>query len=145
MFSRHRILSIQLILVLVFLPGICFSSTALAHPPNWEHWDEGLPAIAPVLTLATDPEQPQSLYAGTYSLPGLWHSPDGGETWAQADQPEVSRPDHHAVITVLWDAKHQGWWAGASGGLLFRPAASSEWQLIPAFAGPIFSLALDEE
>jgi photosystem II stability/assembly factor-like uncharacterized protein len=145
MFSRHRILSIRLVLAAVFLLGICFSLPILAGPPNWEHWDEGLPTITSVLTLATDPEQPQSLYAGTYSLPGLWHSADRGETWGQAGQAEEARADGHPVITMLWDAKHQGWWAGTSGGLLFRPVDSSEWQLISTFAGPIFSLALDED
>jgi photosystem II stability/assembly factor-like uncharacterized protein len=145
MFLPHRTLSIRLVLAIIFLLGICFSSTALADPPNWERWDEGLPAIAPVLTLAADPEQPQSLYAGIYSLPGLWHSADGGETWTQAGQSEGSRAGDHPVIAMLWDAKHQGWWAGTNGGLLFRPVASSEWRLIPALAGPISSLALDED
>jgi photosystem II stability/assembly factor-like uncharacterized protein len=144
MLFRRHILFLLILLGATLLLSVRFS-LVVAGSTRWESWDEGLPAMAPVLTLATDPEQPQSLYAGTYSLPGLWHSPDGGETWAQAGQPEVSRSDHHPVITMLWDAKNQGWWAGTNGGLLFRPVASSEWRLIPAFVGPIFSLALDED
>lgn len=83
---------------------------------NWENWDEGLPSFAPMLSLAANPEQPGTLYAGTYSLPSLWHSADGGETWAREDQPALSRPSTHPIYTILWDAGRQCWWAGTASG-----------------------------
>jgi len=111
---------------------------------NWQRWDEGLPSIAPVLTLAANPERPEVLYAGTYRLPGLWRSLDGGETWEQAGQAGEIGPYSHAVFVLLWDAGHQQWWAGTAGGLFFRPADSAAWQPVPELQGSVFHLALDE-
>jgi len=91
MILHRRVFPMRRVLVGVFLLlGICSSSTALADPLKWEHWDEGLPAIALVLTLATDPEQPQNLYAGTYSLLDVDGTPKPAfgrlqETFATAD------------------------------------------------------------
>jgi len=144
-YLRHRNLLILLILLVAFSFEICsFHVVPTEEVSTWERWDEGLPAIAPVLTLAAAPEQPNSLYAGTYSLPALWHSADGGEMWTQAGPAEEPGPNHHALITMLWDSERQRWWAGTAGGLFFRPANSPQWQPDPELNGPIFSLALDE-
>jgi hypothetical protein len=74
-YLQNRNLLILLILLVAFPLQICvFFAAPIEEISIWERWDEGLPAIAPVLTLAADPGQPNGLYAGTYSLPGLWHS-----------------------------------------------------------------------
>jgi photosystem II stability/assembly factor-like uncharacterized protein len=110
---------------------------------NWEIWDEGLPSFAPVVSLAVDPRHPTTLYAGTYSLPGLWHSADGGETWEGEGQGDVPEPPNHPTFILLWDAGRQAWWAGTAGGLFSRQAAEAAWHLVPDLNGPVFSVALD--
>ncbi len=109
------------------------------NPSGWEPWDAGLPSFAPVVSLAIDPEHPDTVYAGTYSLPGLWYSTDSGQTWAN----EFQGPGGHPALTLLWDAGRQRWWAGTAGGLFFRPATSPIWQSIDEFDGPVTSLTLD--
>jgi len=143
-YSRHRNLLILLILLVAFPLEICsFHVVPSEEVSTWERWDEGLPAIAPVLTLAAAPEQPDGLYAGTYSLPGLWRSADAGETWTRAGQAEEPGPDQHALFTLLWNSGRQRWSAGTAGGLFFRPADSPQWQPVAELDGSIFSLALD--
>ncbi len=87
---------------------------------NWETWDEGLPSLAPVVSLAVDPRHPTSLYAGTCSLPGLWHSADSGETWEWVGQAEANGPCSPSPFMLMWDAGRQYWWAGTAGGLFFH-------------------------
>lgn len=138
-------LALSALLILAVIPS--YESPSLAAPTessNWKYWDEGLPSFAPVVSLAAHPEHPGTLYAGTYSLPGLWRSTDGGETWERAGQAGATEPYSHPVFTLLWDAGRQCWWAGTAGGLFFQPAASTVWQSEPDLDGPVFSLALDE-
>ena len=115
---RHPVLCVLLLLV-VTLPvhqSERMTGVAAITPPDWEPWDAGLPSFAPVVSLAVDPGQPDTLYAGTYRHPGLWHSADGGYTWAK----DCQGPGSHPVLTLLWDSGRQGWWAGTAGGLFFR-------------------------
>jgi photosystem II stability/assembly factor-like uncharacterized protein len=138
--SCCRVVVFILLLIAVSFP--CHerpSLTALAKPSGWEPWDAGLSSFAPVVSLAIDPGHPDTLYAGTYSLPGLWYSIDGGYTWAK----DCQGPCNHPALTLLWDSGHQRWWAGTAGGLFFRPAASANWQSVSEFDGPVFSLMLD--
>lgn len=144
---RRFTLCILLIFTTAFLPNGWRSppQNTAADSSNWEHWDEGLPSFAPVLSLAVDPEHPTTLYAGTYSLPGLWHSTDGGGTWEWEGQAEdLAGPHNHPVFSLLSDNKHQGWWAGTSAGLFFRSATSSDWQPVADLDEPTFALWLDE-
>jgi photosystem II stability/assembly factor-like uncharacterized protein len=138
---RHPVL-VTLLLVTVALPLHETDRPTLVAPATssgWEPWDAGLPSFAPVVSLAIDPEHPDTLYAGAYSLPGLWYSADGGHTWAN----EYQGPGNQPVLILLWDSGRQCWWAGTAGGLFFRPASSAIWQSIYEFDGPVFSLALD--
>ena len=134
---------IFLLSVIVLPPNGWPTLAAPTAPSNWENWDEGLPSFAPVLSLAVDPEHPTILYAGTHSLPGLWHSADSGETWESLCQDEANGPCSYPVFMLIWDAGRQAWWAGTAGGLFFRPAASAAWKSVPDLDGPVFSVALD--
>jgi photosystem II stability/assembly factor-like uncharacterized protein len=73
MLSYHRILSIRLVLVVVFLLGICFSSTALASPSNWER-------CAYTFVLAPD----GTLYVGLEGR--IARSQNQGQSWSFSDQ-----------------------------------------------------------
>jgi photosystem II stability/assembly factor-like uncharacterized protein len=138
---RHPLLCVLLLLVvtLPFHESDRMTGVGAIMPPDWEPWDAGLPSFAPLVSLAVDPEQPDTLYAGTYRLPGLWYSTDGGYTWAK----ECQGPGSHPVLTLLWDSGRQGWWVGTAGGLFFRPAHLATWQAMDEFDGPVFCLTLD--
>ena len=136
-FFRPPILFVLLVLSAALPVSACFS-TAPAGSDQWERWDDGLPGIAPVLTLAAAPDQPESIYAGTYSSAGLWHTPNGGATWSSTGQ---TGPAGQAVNTVVWDSARQRWWAGTAGGLFVRPADSTRWRAVAEITGPVLSLA----
>jgi hypothetical protein len=80
-----------------------------AQPSSPENWDKRLPSLAAVTSVTIDPEHPDTLYSGTYSLLGLWHSADCDETWKREGQAEAKRPYSHLVSTILWDTGCQCW------------------------------------
>ena len=140
---HRRLASVMLALLIVFSSAGGISLAASPDSPDWEHWDEGLLSFAPVMTIAAIADDPGTLYAGTYTVPGLWRSTDDGVSWESDGQGQEPGPHNQPVFALLYDAERQRWWAGTSGGLFFRSVDSSVWQSVAGLDGPVFSLALD--
>jgi hypothetical protein len=77
-----------------------------------ERWGEGLEDIS-VTALLFDPDDARSVYAGT-AYAGLYHSPDGGETWKPMDGPPELMDD--VVEGMAWGPEGD-LFVAASGGV----------------------------
>jgi len=139
----RRAVLILLILLVAFPLGEWPSVATPADSSQWHHWDEGLPERAYVLTLAIVPAVTETLYAGTYDVPGLWRSMDGGETWQPEGQSGEPGPHNHPVFALLWDAGHETLWAGTTGGLYCRRLNTVDWEHVNEFEDAILSLSVD--
>jgi photosystem II stability/assembly factor-like uncharacterized protein len=121
---------------IVTLTPLLLARVPVAAAAPWQPRSDGLPFLAPVLTVGADPDQPGLVWAGTNSRPGLWCLRGEGGYW----QPIADSPP---TYTFLWDAGRQTWWAGTAGGLLRWPAGATRWQAEASLAGPVLDLALD--
>jgi photosystem II stability/assembly factor-like uncharacterized protein len=133
----------MLALLVVFSSAGGISLAASPDSSGWEHWDEGLPSFASVMTIAAIADDPGTVYAGAYTVPGLWRSTDDGVSWESDGQGQEPGPHNQPVFALLYDAEGQRLWAGTSGGLFSRSVDSSLWSVASVLDGPVFSLALD--
>lgn len=79
-------------------------------PPGSNTWlvpQSPLPADARVLTLATDAAAPDIVfYAGTNNR-GVWRSDDGGQTWIEANGPELAADAFISYMATILDLNGQ--------------------------------------
>lgn len=106
---------------------------------RWQPFDQGLPTYALIVTVAVQPSDPATIYAGTYEPPGLWRSDDGGSSWIPDDQGLGGSP----VYALHWDAVRQHWWIGARDGIYTRPSLEAPWQAATLGERAIYALAED--
>ncbi|NLS79169.1 MAG: hypothetical protein GXY76_18110 [Chloroflexi bacterium] len=104
---------------------------------NWALADTGIPLhagsyINGVFSLALDPANPRTVYAGT-NYRGVFRSLDGGATWAALSQGLPFRygtTDNYAAVNALaLDPHHGNRLCGIIGGK-YHIYASGQWQLI---------------
>src|SRR5262249_51199040 len=67
---------------------------------------QGCPRIrhARVTTIASDPDNPQRLWAGV-EIDGIHHSEDGGQTWQQTAGSGLLSQDIHALVVLPGEPK----------------------------------------
>ncbi len=68
-------------LLLLLASGAIISCAPTANSPRWTLFNLGLPTHATILSLAIDPRDSNTLYAGAYDLPGVYVSTDRARTW----------------------------------------------------------------
>jgi photosystem II stability/assembly factor-like uncharacterized protein len=93
-----------------------------------EHWTEispeGSGEIHKVESIAIDPLDPQTIYAGTWHLP--WKTTDGGVTWHNIKQGLIDDSDVFSIIidpsrpSVIYASACSGIYLSETGGELFR-------------------------
>src|SRR5581483_1992142 len=68
-----------------------------SESPRWKSINLNLPLHAPVLALAVNPTNAQTLYAATYDNVALYRSDDAGATW-RADNQKLPRAPVFALL-----------------------------------------------
>ncbi len=115
----------------------------LYRAPGTRRWQTlaGVDALTDVESLATNPDDPRRLYAGTAS--GVWVSEDGGRHW---QRPKVGLQTRTAGVAVS-----PSWpdhvFAATLDGVFVGQADGTRWQSLPpspAFWGPIDGFAFLE-
>ena len=105
---------------------------------SWQTINQGLESHAPILALAVDPADPQTLYAGAYHTPGLYKTSDGGRHWQVMDgglegqvvYALLAVPDSAPGGTAVFAGALEGLYQSSDGGKKWQrvdglPAAAS--------------------
>ncbi len=95
-----------------------------AYDWHWERAEAGLPRQTVVLALASDPTNPNRLWAGYYAPGGLATSHDGGKTWTSNAQGLGDNPVFDLLPlpdAPLWAATRDGLMESNDGGASWRP------------------------
>lgn len=143
----------RIFISLLFLIFFTACGSAPASQWRWQRAEAGLPRQLLTLAVAADPANPQRIWAGSYTPPGLAFSEDGGQTWTSREVGQAGNP----VFDLLTlppppippvsggDAKRGVVWAATRTGLLKSNDGGLTWQLIrdglPAM--PVLALAAD--
>ncbi len=111
---------------------------------SWQPINQGLESHAPILALAVDPADPQTLYAGAYHTPGLYKTSDGGRHWQVMDgglegqvvYALLAVPDSAPGGTAVFAGSLEGLYQSSDGG--------KKWQRVDGLpAAAVYALAAD--
>lgn len=103
-------------------------------------WRRVSQAIKPqILSLAGDPGDPQTLYAGTTPnsdtpVGGVFKTTNGGRTWRH-----LTLPNHSVTALAISPAAPATVWAGTDAGLYVSRDAGASWSLIEAIPPSFFT------
>jgi photosystem II stability/assembly factor-like uncharacterized protein len=107
------------------------------HSWHWERAEAGLPHQVVILALATDPADPNQIWAGYYAPDGLATSYDGGQTWNPGAQGLHDNPVFDLLLSpgnVIWAATRDGLMKSTDRGASWHPAAVGRMPTAAAFA-----------
>jgi photosystem II stability/assembly factor-like uncharacterized protein len=91
----------------------------------------GEPHPSPVMSLAFDPEDSQTLYGGTTHLP--WRTRDGGKSWTSIHQGMIDDSD---VFSIHVDSKHpEKIHASACSGIYLSDSRGDQWRRVQGIPG----------
>jgi photosystem II stability/assembly factor-like uncharacterized protein len=114
---------------------------------NWSAMRNGIPygLGTGVLSLAVDPRQRTTVYAGTESF-GVFKSTDGGASWSPANQGLINSPGSAQVVSLAVDPRSTSTvFAGTGAGVFKSTDGGETWKRKFAVVGDTtgFSFALD--
>ena len=133
------------IISLVLLAAALGCSGEQSQPAvSWQPIHRGLESHAPILALAVDPADPQTLYAGAYHTPGLYKSTDGGERWQVKDRGLEGQVVYSLLALPESAPGSAAVFAGALEGLYRSTDGGEQWQRVDGLPdATIYALAAD--
>ncbi len=91
---------------------------------TWTILADGFTRSTDVMALAIDPQQPQTLFASTTVVPGVYRSDDGGAHWSLGSWPT---PLNYVRSLLVDPSVSSTIWAGTSGGLYVSHDSGATW------------------
>lgn len=130
---------LALLASLLGLLSLTACGSAPAQQWRWQRAEAGLPRQLLTLAIAADPANPQRVWAGSYTPPGLAFSEDGGQSWTSREVGRAGNPVFD-LLTLPGEV-----WVATRVGLLKSTDNGLTWQLIrdglPTM--PVLALAAD--